>query len=69
MCVSAGQTSTGLIIIIILTSMLQENLQRPTAAAVSTTTALTSSTPSPQIMATPISSGTRSATVTVIIRE
>lgn len=66
MCVSVGQVSTGLIK---LTSMLQENLQRPTAAAASTTTARMSSTPSPQTMATPISSGTPFAIVTAIIGE
>lgn len=66
MCVIVCQVSTGFII---LTFMLQENLQRPTAAAVFTTTVPTSSTPSPQNMATLISSGTPSVIVTVIIRE
>lgn len=66
MCVVVCHISAGLII---LTSLLQESLQRLTAAAVSTTTALTSSTPSPQIMATLISSGTPSVIVTVIPRE
>lgn len=49
--------------------MLQVTLQKPTAAAGPTTTALMSSTPSPQNMATPTSSGTQSVTVTATIRE
>ncbi len=66
MCVSVCQISAGLTT---LTSLSQESLQRLTAAAVSMTTALMSSTLSPQIMATPISSGTPSVIVTVIMRE
>lgn len=52
-----------------VTSLLQENLQIPTAAAESMTTALTSSMPSPLIMATIISSGTPSVIVTVMKRK
>lgn len=51
------------------TSFLQESLQKPTTAAACTTTALTSSTPSPPNMDAPILNGTPSATVTVITSE
>lgn len=55
--------------VLTLPTVLQENLQRPTAAAASTTTARTSSMPSPPTMATPTSSGIPSATVTAMKGE
>lgn len=54
---------------IITLASLQESLQRLTAAVAFMTTALMSSTRSPQTMVTPISSGTLSVIVTVIMRE
>lgn len=52
-----------------MTFLVQENLRRQTAAAGSTTTVPTSSTPSLQGLATPISNGTPSATATAMRSE